>query len=272
GLDLRAVAEPVDRHPRARRGEAACEREPDARRAAGDERGAAGKEGVVHAGGRVRYGMATLANPRRAPLRTKVRCRARGPLLGCGHSRNPEVVSVRKLPPSRPSTPRLRLRLLAVAATLALATLAGCASNAAHDVATEAAVFEHPRSTTHRDGDDLLTAGLGLEGLRQMAPPAFADADAPTAAELRRRALWSSWRGIADLGPSGGYGTLYGSLAPVPGREFSAYATVPGATHPHRVLVQVPDAFDAGKRCVAVAPASGSRGIYGAIAVAGAWG
>jgi len=47
---------------------------------------------------------------------------------------------------------------------------------------------------------------------------------------------------------------------------------VPGAKHPHRVLLQVPDAFDAVKRCVVVAASSGSRGIYGAIAVAGAWG
>jgi hydroxybutyrate-dimer hydrolase len=36
--------------------------------------------------------------------------------------------------------------------------------------------------------------------------------------------------------------------------------------------VQVPDAFDAAKRCILVAPASGSRGVYGAISVAGAWG
>ncbi|HEY4528710.1 MAG TPA: 3-hydroxybutyrate oligomer hydrolase family protein [Luteimonas sp.] len=170
-----------------------------------------------------------------------------------------------------PTAPRLHL--LALAAALAAATLSGCASNAVRDATTEpAAMFEHPRSTQHRDGDDLLTAGLGIDGLRQMVAPAFADPEAPTAAELRRRALWSNWRGIADLGPSGGYGTLYGSVAPVPGREFSAYARVPGATHPHRVLVQVPDGFDAGKRCVVVSASSGSRGIYGAIAVAGAWG
>jgi hydroxybutyrate-dimer hydrolase len=37
-------------------------------------------------------------------------------------------------------------------------------------------------------------------------------------------------------------------------------------------LLQVPDAFDVSKRCVAVTASSGSRGIYGAIAVAGAWG
>lgn len=133
-------------------------------------------------------------------------------------------------------------------------------------------MFSQPRSTEHRDGDDLLTGGLGLAGLRAMVPPGFADADHPTVAESRRRALWSNWRGIADLAPGGGYGELYGSVAHVPGREFSAYATVPGASQPHRVLLQLPDGFDAGKRCVVVAASSGSRGIYGAIAVAGAWG
>lgn len=57
----------------------------------------------------------------------------------------------------------------------------------------------------------------------------------------------------------------------MPGREYSAYATVPGATHPHRVLVQVPDGFDPARRYLVVAPASGSRGIYGAISVAVPW-
>lgn len=133
-------------------------------------------------------------------------------------------------------------------------------------------MFSAERATLHRDGDDLLTAGLGLSGLRSLAPPAFADAARPTAAELRRRAIWSNWRGIADLAPGGGYGEIYGSAATVPGREYSAFATVAGARHPHRVLAQVPDAFDRKRRCLLVAPSSGSRGVYGAIAVAGAWG
>lgn len=127
-------------------------------------------------------------------------------------------------------------------------------------------------ASIHRNGDDLLTAGLGADGLRSAAPPAFADATRPTAAELRRRAIWSSWRGIADLGPTGGYGALYGSLADVPGREFSSLAMLPGSRHPHRVLAQVPDAFDTGKRCLVVTVASGSRGVYGAMAVGAAWG
>ncbi len=135
-----------------------------------------------------------------------------------------------------------------------------------------ATMFTQERSTIHRQADDLLTAGLGATGLQAMQPPAFANPEQPTAEELRRRALWSNWRGIADLAPGGGFGTVYGSLQTVPGREFSAFATLPNARQPHRVLLQLPDAFDTKKRCVLVAPSSGSRGVYGAIAVAGAWG
>ncbi|MFT4179186.1 MAG: 3-hydroxybutyrate oligomer hydrolase family protein [Thermomonas sp.] len=156
------------------------------------------------------------------------------------------------------------------ACAVAIVLLAACASTPSSN--REASMFSQQRATDHRDGDDLLTAGLGLAGLRAMVPPAFADSAKPTPAELRRRALWSSWRGIADLAPGGGYGDLYGSTANVPGREFSAFATLPGAHQPHRVLLQLPDAFDANKRCVVVTASSGSRGVYGAIAVAGAWG
>ncbi|MET0225854.1 MAG: 3-hydroxybutyrate oligomer hydrolase family protein [Dokdonella sp.] len=127
------------------------------------------------------------------------------------------------------------------------------------------------RETAHRGTDDLLSAGLGLDGLRAK-PPVFADAAAPTPAELRRRAIHTNWNGIADLGPLGGYGTLYGGVPNVPGREYQAFATIPGAQSPHRVLTQVPDHFDTRAPCLLVAPSSGSRGIYAAIALAGAWG
>lgn len=153
--------------------------------------------------------------------------------------------------------------------------LAGCAS-VAHPsepdtMLSTASLGSTLRVTEHRGNDDLLTAGLGLDGLRASTAPAFADPAHPTVAELRRRAIWSNWRGIADLAPGGGYGGWYGSTAAVPGREFSALATVPGAKQPHRVLLQLPDAFDAAKPCVVVTASSGSRGIYGSIAVAGAW-
>ncbi len=127
------------------------------------------------------------------------------------------------------------------------------------------------RETIHRGNDDLLSSGLGLAGLRAKAPM-FSDTKAPTAAELRRRAIHTSWNGIADLGPLGGYGSVYGAVPDVPGREYTAFARAPGAKSPHRMLVQVPDGFDARARCLLIAPSSGSRGVYGAIALAGAWG
>lgn len=127
------------------------------------------------------------------------------------------------------------------------------------------------RTTEHRGQDDLLSAGLGLAGLAG-APAAFANPLAPTATELRQRAIQVSWKGIADLGPLGGYGTVYGGVPDVPGREYQMFARIPGAHAPHRVLLQLPDAFDHRKRCLVVTASSGSRGIYGAIALAGAWG
>ena len=127
------------------------------------------------------------------------------------------------------------------------------------------------RETRHEGNDDLLTAGLGLAGLRG-ALVAFVDPDKPTPVELRRRAIQTSWKAIADLGPLGRYGELYGSTATVPGREFAAFARIAGANAPHRVLLQAPDNFDAKARCLVVTASSGSRGIYGPIALAGAVG
>jgi hydroxybutyrate-dimer hydrolase len=133
------------------------------------------------------------------------------------------------------------------------------------------AFFGEVRVTSHRDGDDLLSAGLGLKGLAGLASP-YANPLDPTAAELRRRAIQSSWKGIADLGPLGGYGSVYGAVPVVPGREFTAFARIPGAHASHRVLLQAPDNFDTKARCLVVTASSGSRGIYGSIALAGGWG
>lgn len=127
------------------------------------------------------------------------------------------------------------------------------------------------RVTEHRGDDDLLSAGLGLGGLAG-TQSTFASLSKPTAAELRRRAIQTSWKGIADLGPLGGFGKVYGAVPNVPGREYQAFAWIPGANSPHRVLLQVPDGFDRARRCLVVTASSGSRGVYGAIALAGAWG
>ncbi|MEO8010103.1 MAG: 3-hydroxybutyrate oligomer hydrolase family protein, partial [Dokdonella sp.] len=154
-----------------------------------------------------------------------------------------------------------------------IALLAACASSPTVPETTSMSAdsIGAMRVTEHRLGDDLLSAGLGLAGLRGPLP-SFAVAEQPDVVELRRRAIYSSWRGIADLGPLGGYGEIYGAVPVVTGREFSAFAQLPKATAAHRVLVQVPDLFNRQARCVVVTASSGSRGIYGSISLAGAWG
>ena len=64
-------------------------------------------------------------------------------------------------------------------------------------------------ATYDGSADDLLTAGLGKTGLAGTAP-GVADASNPTAAELRRRAIYTNYRGVLDITAAGGYGTLYG--------------------------------------------------------------
>src|SRR3954468_21891991 len=124
--------------------------------------------------------------------------------------------------------------------------------------------------------DDLLTAGLGKSGLGVATPPAVRDPKSPTAAELRRRAIHTNYRALADMSPAGGYGVLYGPNIDLAGRdtlgegkiagdEFLTY--LEGAT----LMVQVPERFDPKDPCIVTATSSGSRGIYGAIGTSGEW-
>ncbi|HEV7914973.1 MAG TPA: 3-hydroxybutyrate oligomer hydrolase family protein, partial [Albitalea sp.] len=139
---------------------------------------------------------------------------------------------------------------------------------------------------TEFDGnsDDLLTAGLGKTGLAGALPP-FANALAPSAAELRRAAIYTSYRAIVDMTASGGYGSLYGpnvtadgtitsAEGRIAGTEFLAFSRgAGGAGEPQNVvlLVQVPASFDPRRPCIVTATSSGSRGVYGAIST-GEWG
>lgn len=136
-------------------------------------------------------------------------------------------------------------------------------------------------------GDDLLTAGLGAAGLQAAAAPALSDP--PTAAELRRRAIYTNYRALVDVSATGGYGTppstgLYGPHVDKPaeagpngeiyGTEFLAFAKGRGGRQNVTLMVQVPSFFATGGRrpCIVTAPSSGSRGVYGAIGTAGEWG
>ncbi len=157
------------------------------------------------------------------------------------------------------------------AVTLLAAALAGCAAAPSSLTSMSDDRLGPVAVSTHRDGDDLLSAGLGLARLRDATPPAYADPAAPTPAELRRRAIWTNWRGIVDLSDDGGFGRVYGSVPMVPGREYRAFAWLAGRRQPHRVLAQIPDHFDRDLRCLVVTPVSGSRGVYGSIGFAGGW-
>jgi hydroxybutyrate-dimer hydrolase len=130
---------------------------------------------------------------------------------------------------------------------------------------------------------DLLTAGLGKTGLGSVAPPSYADPLNPTAAELRRNAVWANYRGVLDQTAKGGYGSLYGPNIDasgadtlgeglIPGKEFVGTIDDGSGRKMVVVAVQIPASFDVNNPCIVAGPSSGSRGVYGSVGSAGEWG
>jgi hydroxybutyrate-dimer hydrolase len=179
------------------------------------------------------------------------------------------------------------------ATALASAALAACGSGEGvprNDLPkgfTELGTTVYPATTVGTGAtaatQDLLTGGVGKTGLGASAAPAYADPANPTAAELRRNALFSNYRGILDPTAAGGYGTLYGPNITtdgqvttgeglIPGREYLAVLDDGTGRKQTMVAVQVPDSFDRNRPCIVLGPSSGSRGVYGAIGTAGEWG
>ncbi len=130
--------------------------------------------------------------------------------------------------------------------------------------------------------DDLLTAGLGKTGLAGPAPLP-ADPLAPTAAELRRLAIYNNYRALVPTDVGNGYGVFFGPNVDAEGQITPGEGLVAGDEHlvfagPESgrinvtLMVQIPASFDPDNACIVTAPSSGSRGIYGAIGTAGEWG
>jgi hydroxybutyrate-dimer hydrolase len=134
-------------------------------------------------------------------------------------------------------------------------------------------VGEPRRYAVDGASDDLLTAGLGAEGLRDL-PPAFADPERPTPRELRRRAVHAAYRGLVDVSVAGGFGRLYGPTSGrgIAGVEYLVQLRTPDGRGVTTVLVQIPSDFDAGDPGLLAVASSGSRGIYGALPTAADWG
>jgi len=131
--------------------------------------------------------------------------------------------------------------------------------------------------------DDLLTAGLGKTGLASATAPSFAKPAAPTAAELRRLAIYSNYRALVDMSANGGYGRFWGpnvdlngndtlGEGKIAGKEYIAYADDGSGMQNVSLLVQIPQSFNPDQPCIVTATSSGSRGVYGAISAAGEWG
>lgn len=140
-------------------------------------------------------------------------------------------------------------------------------------------------SATSYDGvtDDLLTAGLGKTKLGAATLPAVANPLQPTAAELRRLAIFNNYRAVLDISATGGYGTLYGpnvdingnsssSEGLIAGTEYIAYSDAGTGAQNVTMMVQVPTSFNPASPCIITGTSSGSRGVYGAIGSSGEWG
>lgn len=139
-------------------------------------------------------------------------------------------------------------------------------------------------SVSSYDGasDDLLTGGLGKTGL-MAAAPGYADKANPTAAELRKNAIYNNYRAVIDPSASSGFGSMYGpnvdkngvagsGEGKIAGKEYITYIGDSSGRRNVTLMVQIPSTFDKAKPCIVTGASSGSRGVYGAIGTAGEWG
>ena len=176
---------------------------------------------------------------------------------------------------------------LLFAAIASAAGLASCGKNPEPAVINvQPSFIRGVVTTTIYDGatNDLLTAGLGRSGLASANAPSFADAANPTAVELRRSSIYTSYRATVDTTSGGGFGTLFGPNVDsngvagigegrIAGEEWVAFSDSSGVGAENVVMiVQIPASFDANNACIIAAPSPGSRDAYGAIGGAGEWG
>ena len=148
----------------------------------------------------------------------------------------------------------------------------GC-DRAAPDATRSAS--DSDQSRAHRvlitEHDDLVSAGLGLTGLKAAAP-APADPTQPSAAELRQRAMYTQYNSLSALHTGTGLSPFEATDLPqVPGVELIAWLELDAIPHRSRVLLQIPTSFDVDRPCLVAAPASGSRGVYGAVPLVAPW-
>ena len=182
-----------------------------------------------------------------------------------------------------------RGRPITICLALSVLTLAACGSSddsSGSNPINVRPAFLGTVTTATYDGssDDLLTAGLGWDGLQSATLPVLSAT--PTASELRRRAIYNNYRALVDFTTAGGYGVIYGPNVPldggapnatpgagkIAGTEYLAYSVDATGKAAATVMVQIPSTFNQSAACVVTATSSGSRGVYGAVSAAGEWG
>ncbi len=180
-------------------------------------------------------------------------------------------------------------RAIATCVAVSLSTLAACGSS--DDSRIPALTNVRPSflgtvitASYNGTSDDLLTAGLGWDGLQNATAPTLSAT--PTAPELRRRAIYVNYRALVDPTTNGGYGVLYGPNVPldggapnatpgagkIAGTEYVAYSLDASGKAAATLMVQIPSTFNQAAACIVTGTSSGSRGVYGAVSVAGEWG
>src|SRR5438132_5512130 len=136
---------------------------------------------------------------------------------------------------------------------LALA-LAGCHSTPDYNTLPTFVTGTIVKNTYDGSTNDLLTGGLGKSGLAGAAPTTFANANAPTTAELRTLAIYRNYNALVDITAGGGYGVLYGpnidtsgndtlGEGKIAGDEWLAYDDDGTGTKNVTMMVQVPASF-----------------------------
>ena len=125
--------------------------------------------------------------------------------------------------------------------------------------------------------DDLVTGGLGADGMLGKRP-GYADPLHPTAAELRRAALFQP-------GSAGqGFGRLFGpdvdettgektpGQGKIAGEEYLAYADDGEGKQNVAMLLQIPANLSSDRRCLIALPVNGSASLFRDVVDFGYWG
>ena len=163
-----------------------------------------------------------------------------------------------------------RKRLFTMMLVASASLMGGCGSDSDDSPKIYSLNIGDVISTEYDGVTDGLLAGLGLAGIKGAAP-GYADAENPTKAELRKNTIHTNYGALVSQ-TDGLFGVEYGPTddTKYAGSEYLAY--VGEGINRAILMVQVPSTFNVNDPCIVAGPASGSRGVYGAIGTSGAWG